>query len=263
MKVIAIDDEISSLQIFLKEIVFIENLECRFFKDDARQILDYVKHNDVSAAFLDVNMPGINGLDLAKKLVEISKGIQIVFVTGVNVVEKDLPASLQSNVLGFIYKPYSFNDVKRYVDLIGNNCSYMEAKMFNSFDCFIEGKAIRFSSAKSKELLALLLAYNGKTLEMSDAISQLWPDAPLENAKRLYRDAVWRLRKTLAEYNVSCVDFSRAQLSLNKSKVVCDYWDYLKNGEGNYAGVFCKSYDWAIDFQNELDLIAERKRSAH
>ena len=260
MKVIAIDDEISSLQIFLKEIVSLDNLECRFFKDEAKQILDYVKHNDVTAAFIDVNMPGINGISLAKKLVGINEAIQIVFVTGVSVTQDDLPLSLRSNVLGFIYKPYSFAEVKRYVDEIANSCTLLEAKMFNSFDCFIDSRPIRFSSAKSKELLALLLAYNGKTLEMSDAISQLWPDAPLENAKRLYRDAVWRLRKTLEEYKIDCVYFSRAQLRINKSKVVCDYWDFLKTGEGNYNGSFCKSYDWAFDYQMELDIIAEKKQ---
>ena len=259
MKVIAVDDEISSLQIFLKEIVSLDELECKFFKDDQRQILDYVKHNDVTASFIDINMPGINGLELAKKLIDIHSEMKIVFVTGVNLGENDLPMEIKPNVLGFIYKPYSFLDVKRYVDLISNSYSCMEVRMFNSFDCFISGKLVRFSSAKSKELFALLLAYNGKTLEMNDAISQLWPDTPLDNAKRLYRDAVWRLRKTLNEYNFSCVDFSRARLRVNKSRIHCDYWDFVKTGEGNYNGVFCKSYDWSFDYQIELDIIAESK----
>ena len=263
MKVIAVDDEISSLQIFLKEIVSLDNLECKFFKDDSKQILDYVKQNDVSASFIDINMPGINGIELAKKLIEIHEDMQIVFVTGINIAEKDLPSSLRNNVLGFIYKPYSFLDVKRYVDWISNSYSCMEVKMFNSFDCFIEGKAVRFSSAKSKELFALAIAYNGKTLEMNDAISQLWPDTPIDNAKRLYRDAVWRLRKTLSEYNFNCVDFSRAQLKVNKNRIRCDYWDFIKTGEGNYNGSFCKSYDWSFDYQIELDIIAERKNRTH
>lgn len=263
MKVIAVDDEISSLQIFLKEIVSLDSLECRFFKDDERRILDYVNHNEVSASFIDVNMPGINGIDLAKKLLDIHPGMKIVFVTGINLTEKDLPSKIKSSVLGFIYKPYTFLDVKQYIDLISDSCSYMEVKTFNSFDCFLDGEAIRFSSSKSKELFALLIAYNGKILEMNDAISQLWPDVPLDNAKKLYRDAVWRLRKTLSEYNFSCVSFSRAQLALLKSRIHCDYWDFLKTGEGNYNGIFCKSYDWALDYQMELDILAERKGLAY
>ena len=263
MKVIAVDDEISSLQIFLKEIVSLDELECKFFKDDEKRILDYVRHNDVTASFIDINMPGINGLELAKKLIDIHKEMKVVFVTGINLNEKDLPSEMKPNVLGFIYKPYSFTDVKRYVDLISNSYSCMEVKMFNSFDCFIAGKVVRFSCAKSKELFALLLAYNGKTLEMNDAISQLWPDTPLDNAKRLYRDAVWRLRKTLNEYNFNCVDFSRAQLRIIKSRIHCDYWDFLKAGEGNYNGTFCKSYEWSFDYQMELDSIAQRKSETH
>lgn len=259
MKIIAIDDEISSLQIFLREIVSIDKLECKFFKDDTKQILSYVKENDVSMAFLDVNMPNINGLDLAVQLVKTGKKIKIVFVTGISLNEDDIPSSIKNNVLGIIRKPYVFDDVKRYVDLISNNEVKMEVKMFNNFDCFISGKVMKFSSSKSKELLALIITYNGKTLEMNDAISQLWPDTPVENAKKLYRDAVWRLRKTLQEYNFDCVDFQRAQLKIIKSNIVCDYWDYLKTHKGPYNGTFCKSYEWSFDYLGELDMIAESK----
>ena len=259
MKVIAIDDEISSLQMFLKEIVTIDNLECKFFRDDPKSILDYVKNNDVCATFIDINMPNINGVELAKKIVEISKDTKIVFVTGINTTNDDLPILLQRKVLGFIYKPYSFNDVKYYVDLLNDKYMLMEIRMFNNFDCFLDGKVVKFSSAKSKELFALLVTYNGKTLEMGDAISQMWPETPIENAKKLYRDAVWRLRKTLSDYNFNCVTFSRAQLSLNNGRIKCDYWDYLKTGVGDYNGNFCKSYDWAIDYLAELDQIKNNK----
>ncbi len=258
MKVIAIDDEISSLQIFLKEIVAIDNLECKFFKDDPQNILEYVKNNDVCSAFIDINMPKINGIELAKKLISIVDDIKIVFVTGISLTKSDLPPSIQNKVLGFIYKPYSYNEVKYYVDLLSDNYTTMEIKMFGGFDCFVNKEIVRFSSAKSKELFALLITYNGRALEMNDAISQLWPDAPLDNAKKLYRDAVWRLRKALNEYNFNCVIFSRAQLLLNKARLRCDYWDYLATGKGNYNGYFCKSYDWSIDYLAELDDIKNK-----
>ena len=60
MRVIIVDDEIKALQLFLSQIVDI-NLEYRFFKDDKNTILDFVKKNETSGAFLDINMPNING----------------------------------------------------------------------------------------------------------------------------------------------------------------------------------------------------------
>ncbi len=259
MNIIAVDDEISSLQIFLSQIISIDNLGYKFFKDDVDQIIKSVDEADVSAAFIDVNMPNINGVDLAGKLISHNPEIKIVFVTGINVTKDDLPDNIKENVLGFIYKPYTFEDVKRYVDIISHNKTTMQVKMFDTFDCFINGKTMSFSSSKSKELFALIIAYNGKTLEMNDAISQLWPDIPLDNAKRLYRDAVWRLRKTLQDYKFPCVDFSRAQSKIIKDNIKCDYWSYLKNGKENYKGNFCKSYDWSIDYVAELDEIKDKK----
>ena len=52
MRVIIVDDEIKALQLFLSQIVDI-NLEYRFFKDDSNAILDFVKKNEISGAFLD------------------------------------------------------------------------------------------------------------------------------------------------------------------------------------------------------------------
>lgn len=67
--------------------------------------------------------------------------------------------------------------------------------MFNTFDCSLNSKVINFLSYKSKELFALLLAYNGKILEMNEAISQLWPNKDIDKSKKLYRNAGWRLKK--------------------------------------------------------------------
>lgn len=258
MKIIIVDDEITSLQTFFTQIINENDLEYKFFKDNANEILEYVKSNNINAAFLDINMPNINGIDLAKRLININKNIKIIFVTGLSTTINEIDNSIKNNVVGFIYKPYDFNDLKYYVNIISNDNVVLDVKMFNSFDCFIDGKVINFSSSKSKELFALLLAYNGKILDMNDAISQIWPDKDIDKSKKLYRDAVWRLRKTLDENKFNCITFQRGALILNKENIKCDYWDYLNNN-GRYNGVFCKSYDWAIDYMVELDNIKDNK----
>ena len=136
---------------------------------------------------------------------------------------------------------------------IADRTRQMTVKTFGSFDCFIDSRVVRFSSSKSKELFALIVAYNGKTLTMNDAISQIWPDTDVEKSKKLYRDAVWRLRKTLSELNFDCVDFRRACLILNKSNICCDFWDYIARKNKDYSGEFMKNYDWSISYLPYLD----------
>lgn len=258
MRIVVVDDEVAALSAFLNEIVDEKNVEYQFFKGDEEQIMKYVKAHDVDAAFLDVRMPEIDGIMLAKELIAFDPGIKIVFITGLSISEADLPIEVADCTLGFLYKPYNIKDLRRFLSEIEGKRRLISVKMFDTFDCFVDGKPVKFSSSKSKELLALLIAYNGRSLTMNDAISQLWPDADLEKSKILYRDAVWRLRKTLNDIGVPCIDFGRALLSLKKELISCDYWDFLKTGRGGYRGEFCKNYDWSLDYVGELDQIAAK-----
>jgi two-component SAPR family response regulator len=245
----------SALYVFLNEIIGKDGIEYKFFKDDESEILNYLSQNKVDAAFLDIGMPNINGIELAQKLIQKNGEIKIVFTTGLTVGKDDLPPDVRAKTLGFVYKPYDNNVLVNYLSQIANQTPVMTVKMFGSFDCFIGDRMVNFSSNKSKELFALLLTYDGKGLTMTDAISHLWADHDVERAKKLYRDAVWRLRKTLEEINFNCVIFGREQLSIKKDNIQCDYWEYLRSGKGDYRGEFLKNYDWSINFLATLDEI--------
>ncbi len=255
MKIIIVDDDIVTLQSLLNDLIDVNDIEFKFFKDNKEAILRYVEENNIDKALLDINMPGINGIDLAKELVKINPDFKISFLTGLSITLEDIDQSIKKNIISIIYKPYRGDDLNQYLKLLHNSTTYLEAKMFNTFDCYVDNKIINFSSKKSKELFALLLAYNGKTLDMYDAISQLWPDHNVDKAKILYRDAVWRLRKTLEEYSLKCVTFSRGSLFLDKRTIHCDYYDYLKGKNNLYNGSFCKSYEFASEYIAYLDIL--------
>lgn len=261
MKIIVIDDEIKDLQYFLNEVFKIKNIEYKFFDDNREDILDYALSSNLDAAFIDINMPSTNGFLLAKELIKINSRLLIVFITGYNYNKNDIEAELLPNFIGFLYKPYSHFDLNNILTIIESTKPIMHVKMFDTFDCFINSNIVEFSSKKSKELFALLLVYNGKTLEMNDAIANLWGDRRLEKSKSLYRDAVWRLRKTLKKYNFNCVIFHRARLILIKDNIQCDYWDYLIKDTNSYNNEFLKNYDWSIEYLAQLDLIKNKRKT--
>ena len=258
MRIIIVDDEIKALQLFLSQIVDID-LEYRFFKDDKAAIIDFAKKNELSGAFLDVNMPNINGIELARKLLQIDHSIKIVFVTGTNVKMEQLPEDIANNVIDIIYKPFSTDSIEKALRIISKKKPVLTAKMFGSFDCFINNHIVQFTSSKSKELFALLLALNGKSLTMSQAITYLWPDKDVDKAKILYRDAVWRLRSVLEDISFNCVDFQRALLVLDKSNIKCDYYDFLEGKKKIADESFLSSYDWSLDFENEIYMISQNR----
>ena len=263
MKILVVDDEFSSLSHFLNKIIGKWDADYRFYKDDEEVILSYVKNNHVDGAFLDIYMPHINGVELAKKLVAINSDIKIVFITGGNLGFDDVDESIKDNVLGFIYKPIDEIKLSNYLLEMENKRREMTIKTFGSFDCFMNGNIVRFSSSKSKELFALLIAFNGKSLTMSQAITYLWPDKDIDRAKILYRDAVWRLRQTLNEINFKCVEFLRALLILDKHNIKCDYYDFLEGDVSLYNNEFLTSYDWSIEFESSLNEIKNKRGGSH
>lgn len=258
MKIVVVDDEMLVLQSFLSDIIDYD-VDYKFFKD-GKSVLEYASKHTIDALFTDIRMPEINGLILAEKIIDLYPDIPIVFITGMPITINELDDKVKANTLGFLYKPYNINKLSEFLNIIRKRTPTLYVKMFDGFDCFIDGKLVMFSSAKSKELFALLLTYNGKSLIMTDAINLLWEDYDIEKAKILYRNAVFRLRKTLADIGVNCIGFKRAMLTLDKTNIQCDYWNFLNTGEGAYHGEFCKSYNWSIDYLYELDIIAEKNK---
>ncbi|MGN0815116.1 MAG: response regulator transcription factor [Candidatus Coproplasma sp.] len=244
MRIIVVDDEMSALHVFLHEIMYEKDVDYKFFRDDQSQILEYVTACGADAAFLDVRMPNVNGIELAHMLISVSPRIKIVFITGLTIDSSSLPEDVRANTVGFIYKPYDKDELINCLNAIAEGLPRLTVKMYGHFECYLNGRRVEFSSQKEKELFALLLYYNGKRLSMNDAIACMWGDHDVEKAKKLYRDAVWRLRKTLQRINFNCVEFGRAEIALDKRGINCDYWDFLE-GRTAEGGELLVNYDWA------------------
>ena len=71
MKIIVVDDETDALSNFLSHVLD-SDIEYKMFRDDPLSALEYVRTNNVDAAFLDINMPKINGVELAERLAKIN-----------------------------------------------------------------------------------------------------------------------------------------------------------------------------------------------
>lgn len=259
MKIIVVDDEFTALSDFLRHVVDNVEIEYRFFRGMQSEAVDFVRANTVETAFLDINMPGMNGVELAKELIRINPYIKIVFITGYAHDVDRIKREIGDNLYGFCYKPYDPQALDGVIQRIFSEEKRVRACTFPNFDLYVNKRLVYFSSNKAKELMAMLVVGRGKSLGMDMVITVLWPDRALEQAKKLYRDAVWRLRKTLAENGVEyIVSFHRAQLGLSVERMSCDYWETLEGKDAGYKGEFLSNYDWAQSYLGELDKAARR-----
>ncbi|WP_239088112.1 LytR/AlgR family response regulator transcription factor, partial [Planosporangium mesophilum] len=81
LRVLAVDDEPPALD----ELAFLLRADPRVAKvttaTDATEALRVLRDTDVDAVFLDIRMPGLDGMELARLLARFAKPPAIVFVT--------------------------------------------------------------------------------------------------------------------------------------------------------------------------------------
>ncbi len=98
-----VDDEPIARQIiknYIAQIAFLENAgECK----NAMEALETITNNDsINIIFLDINMPNLNGLAMAKI---IKKDIKIIFTTAYSDYAVE---SYEVNAIDYLLKPFSF-----------------------------------------------------------------------------------------------------------------------------------------------------------
>ena len=103
LRALIVDDEPTAREILkthLRAIPFVKVLDA--FKN-ATEALDYLKSNAVDLIFLDINMPGVNGLSFAKL---IQKEVKLIFTTAHREYAVE---GFELEAIDYLLKPISFD----------------------------------------------------------------------------------------------------------------------------------------------------------
>lgn len=258
MHIIYVDDEelaVTKFQMIAKTMAQITT--CKTFQEP-QKALAYAKKNAIDVAFLDIEMPGMLGIDLAKALKEIDASIRIIFVTAYNQYALD---AFEVDALGYLMKPYSKEKVEAELEKARRMKKVVEHKVFiqtmPSFEVFIDGELLKITRTKAKELLALLVDKHGSTLTIGEAIAYLWEDRPDDEAtKSLYRMTAKRLKDMLVENKIDYIlDSANNQRTLKPDEFTCDYYEILKGNKKYtklYQGEYMNQYSWAEETNARL-----------
>lgn len=115
LKTILVDDEelaISGLEYSLKQYKQIEIIG-QF--TDIYEALKKVKEEKIDVVFLDIEMPGMNGLEFADHILKYDPNIQIIFVTAYNTYAVE---AFATNVQDYILKPVSEKRLAKTIERI-------------------------------------------------------------------------------------------------------------------------------------------------
>lgn len=213
MQAILIDDEQLALADLARQLkdVGIE-VAGQFVKP--QEGLQAVLQNKPDIVFLDIEMPGINGVELAEKLLEERPQQEIVFVTAYN---EYAVKAFELNALDYLLKPVQRDRLLKTVERVcrriegGGPRQIKQSVPLGSVQVKTFGE-LRFITAddrtvtpswrttKALELFAYLLHNRGGPVDRDALLEALWPDVPLDRAYTLLYTTVYQVRKTLARY---------------------------------------------------------------
>lgn len=176
------------------------------------QALEEIKKLNPNLIFLDIEMPGMTGLELAKKIRKFNLNSYIVFVSAY---EKYAIKAFELGVTDYIMKPYTIDRVKRLLERLGPPVTYDEEvkevtdhysvhaiKHFHFRKNNKEIKNVKWRTAKSRELFIYLVQNSKEVVRKDILIDLLWPDLDMDSAYDNLYTSVYHIRKTLKDANV-------------------------------------------------------------
>ena len=205
------------------------------------------EHNKIDLAFLDIEMPGLNGVQLAKKLKGANPLIKIVFVTAYN--EYALEA-YKIHASGYVTKPVNEEKIQEEIDELGRTIELkptkkLQVKCFGNFEVFHNGEPVRFSYKKSKEVFAYLIDREGSAINVNELNAVLWE----EDHPSYLRNIIADIQTTLKNIGAGDVFIKRHnECYIDVDKVDCDAYEYKKDNPDAvrmYRGEYMIQYSWS------------------
>ena len=247
MKIIAVDDEriaLEALSNAIKSVVAEDEVISFRYPEDA---LEYVRENFCDIAFLDVEMAGMSGVELAEELKKYNAEINIVFCTGYgNYRDK----AFELHASGYLMKPITPEKVKQELENLRRPIfekKRLKVQTFGNFEVYLDGKPLAFKYRRTKELFAYLIDRVGALCTVGEITGILFEDEGKRDDyfQKLRRDLLSTLEEVGCE---NVIVHRRGMLGVIVSELQCDYYDCLsgkKSFSNCYFGEYMSQYSFA------------------
>ncbi|MDQ6423535.1 response regulator [Paenibacillus sp. LHD-117] len=288
IRVIVVDDEQPALRRVGKLLEGMADVQVAGLFAGSAPFLDYVlaSPETVDLVLLDIEMPELNGVELARKLRDISPEIHVAFLTAYEEYARD---AFDVEALDYLLKPITEADLDRTLKRAGKRMQGRRAESgsperprlaVRSFGPFSvttgNGEQVRFRNSKGRELLAHLHHARGRTLSKAQILDSLWYGQDVERTQVNLHTTVYQLRKDLEACGLSgivelvktsggsyCLRWPEAiEDDVSLYEQACREYEETRSlqplmraiglyGEGFLTG---SGYDWAAPRQAELEL---------
>ena len=260
MNILAVDDESLVLSVLEGELkkVFPEDTLYAYRKPT--EVLEFAESlkaegKELSYAFLDIKMRGMTGLELARRLKILHPNMHLFFCTAHSEYAID---AFGLYAKGYLMKPITADKIEKALcEMIPewkkaptHLARDIRVQTFGNFEVFVDGKALKFTREKAKEMFAYLIDRHGASVTTKQIYAVLWEDAPYDRNSKNYVGAILSsLKATLKDAGIEDILVkSWNHLAIDVAKIKCDAYDYEKGdiaAVNSFHGEYMSNYSWA------------------
>lgn len=275
MRIAAVDDERHVLERFERMVSKLTEVQLCGLFESGEQFLVYLRENSLDAVFLDIEMPGINGLQLSEQIQKLNETIEIIFITAFNQYAVE---AFEVEAMDYIIKPLTEERLGKTIrrllktDRTAVSSGKPFIQCFGEFEVFLNGEALSWKNTKAKEVLAFLVHKSGVPVGWEKIAAAVWPDFNAEKAQTNFHTTTYLLRKRLAEAGLTqIIESVRGNYRILPDKVDCDVYRLEEMHKNNYMKrkedfqlfeqllqrgyMEASGYDWAYPKAAELDTL--------
>lgn len=265
--IVAVDDELVSLNRIERLLKKQKNVNSIDTFLSVSKALEHISKNNINLVFLDIEMPEINGIELAAKITEIDSNIDIVFVTAH---EQFALKAFNVYASGYLLKPISLEDIEKVLNIIEKRhnkiLKYKDKKnklfvsSFGNICCttdLAKTNKVKWRTQKCEELILYLI--QSKTPVSRDCIIEsLWPDMDIENAIKNLHVTCYNIRSALKKLDISdIIKKNHGIYKLEDDLIVSDYLTFTEKIEN------IKKIDEIIPYIEDIEYIVSKSKSGY
>ncbi len=215
LRVIIVEDELPTLNLMAMLVSRHPSLELVGAYTSPQEALAQLAEIKPDAAFLDVEMPKMGGIELAEKLKEINRELQVVFTTAYPDYAVE---AFRVSAVDYLLKPVTPDALERSTNrllrhhemrsglqpVVRDINPALQVRCLGAFESRLgDGSLINWPTRKTEELFAYLIAHPNKLIGKWMLADLLWPVQDEERALHNLHNTVYRLKKSFKDAGIA------------------------------------------------------------
>ena len=280
MKTILVDDESLALEYLEKLLNKLESFDIIGKYTNPHNAKRNILKEKPAIVFLDIEMPEINGIELAEQILQSLPKTHIVFVTAFH---DYAVQAFELNAIDYVVKPvqlhrlsetlhrFQVKEVKEIASVspepINRICTF-QSLSFTRITETTETLDVRWRTSKARGIFAFLLQHRNKYITKEALLELFWPEVDREKSTVQLYSTIYQIRKTLSsiQFNVTITNHENGyRLNLNEVQLDIQEWeDGLKENlivnDDTFTAHQRLMNIYQGDYLSEEDLWAENER---